>query len=242
MSIIQQTRDAIASSTSLHKNAESSRSVARLAEGLIMEDVKSQFVDNLEAIYDLWVGLLHKSTLPSNMASNDSRIVQVFQDLDKDSKSTELSISRLASVQLIRLMRSLKGRIKSDRRSGRVLPGKRGDSIAIDMFVNALGSPAGGVVARRQAIGRLRFDKRRASLAGQSPLLVITHTAKAERIIRDLNVSNKILDALAAETHGQYPTGLVQAAEYMTQIGELGETDVAGKRAHLEKLRDMIRQ
>lgn len=151
-----------------------------------MQDVKSQFVDNLEPIYDLWVSLLHKTTLPSDMASNDSRIVHVLQDLHKDSKSTELTTSRLASVQLIRLMSSLKARIKSDRRSGRVISGKRADSIAIDMFVGALGSPAGGVVARRQAIGRLRFDKRRASLAGQSPLLIITHTSKANRLCRCL--------------------------------------------------------
>jgi hypothetical protein len=58
-----------------------------------------------------------------------------------------------------------------------------------------------------------------------------------------LNVSNKTLDELADEIYGRYPTELIQAAEYMTRVGESGkEIDAAEKRVHLEMLRGMVRR
>ncbi|KAJ0129758.1 Uncharacterized protein HZ326_27134 [Fusarium oxysporum f. sp. albedinis] len=100
-----------------------------LAEGLIKDNFRSLLRDNLENIYDHCVPMLRRSTLPSDIASNDPRIAHVFQGLMKDSENPDTAISKLASVQLARLMSSLQSRIKTDRRSGRVVLGKRADSI-----------------------------------------------------------------------------------------------------------------
>ncbi|KAH7186539.1 hypothetical protein DER44DRAFT_802573 [Fusarium oxysporum] len=180
MSITQPMSDVPASTS---HESQSKPSITVLAEGLISNNMRNLFIENLESIYDVWVGMLQKSTLPSSMASNDPRISLVLQDLAEESENTDVALSRLASVQLVRLMNSLQSRIKSDRRSGRVVFGKRADSIAMDMFVSALGSAQGRTVARRQAFWRRRIHKRRASLARNAPLLIITHTAKAERIM-----------------------------------------------------------
>ncbi|KAF4462289.1 hypothetical protein FALBO_10903 [Fusarium albosuccineum] len=213
--------------------------ITMLAEGLNMDDIKIRFRDDVEKIFDLWVPMVQKSTLPSAMASNDSRIVQVLRDLTKDSENTDVYIARLASVQLTRLMSSLQRRIKSDRQSRRIVIGKRADSIATDILVSALGTPSGGTTARRQAFWRRRLDKRRASLAGVAPLLIVRYSYRESRADY---VSNKTLDALAAEIYRHYPTEVVRAAEYMTQVGESDtEVDAEAKRAHMDKLRDMLR-
>ncbi|KAH7230086.1 heterokaryon incompatibility protein-domain-containing protein [Fusarium redolens] len=134
--------------------------------------------ENLESIYDVWVAMLQKSTLPSSMASNDPRISLVLQDLAEESENTDVALSRLASVQLV------------------AAPNKKKNQIIINSRLTS----------------------------------------------RDLNVSNKTLDELAAEIYGRYPAELIQAAEYMTRVGESGkEIDAAEKRVHLEKLKVLAR-
>lgn len=64
----------------------------------------------------------------------------------------------------------------------RVALRKRADSIAMNIFVSALCLPSRGG-SRRRAFWRHRLDKRRATLAGAAPLLVIAYTEKAERLM-----------------------------------------------------------
>ncbi|CZR35916.1 uncharacterized protein FPRO_03824 [Fusarium proliferatum ET1] len=182
MSIAQPTNYATASNV-FSCETESGPSIATLAEGLVMDDVKNLFRDNIEELYDLWVPMAQKSTLPFVMASDDPRIVQELHNLVKEAESTNISNSRVASVQLTRLMNYLESRIKHDRRSRKVVLKRRADSIVTDMFASTLGSSAGGPVVRRRAFWGRRFHKRRAIIAGSVPVLLVTYTDKAERIM-----------------------------------------------------------
>ncbi|RYC80120.1 hypothetical protein BFJ63_vAg16996 [Fusarium oxysporum f. sp. narcissi] len=172
MSIAQPTNYATASSNVFSCEAKSDPSIATLAEGLVMDDVKTQFRDKIEKLYDLWVPMAQKSTLPFVMASDDPRIVQELHNLVKESESTDTSNSRVASVQLTRLMSSLQSRIKYDRRSRKAVLKKRADSIVTDMFASTLSSSAGR-----------RLHKRQALIAGPVPVLIVTYTEKAERMM-----------------------------------------------------------
>lgn len=153
-----------------------------LIDGLIRADSRKLFVDGLETIYDYWVPLLRRTTLPREVTSTDPRVAVVFRDLGQLVASPDVVIARLASIQLTRLMHSLKEKIKVDRQNGRIFPMKRTDSVAVDMYLYSLGRHH-DQVARRQAVRQLRMSKRWADLAKESPLLIITHSEKATKLV-----------------------------------------------------------
>lgn len=153
-----------------------------LAHGLIRDDAKSYFLNFLEQIYDVWIPLLDKTTLRPNDASDDLRLGDAFRALDKHIASSDPVQSRLGAVQLTKLMALLKMRIKADRRSGRIAAKKRGDSVAIDAYVQARG-PLPDRGARDQALKHVRMSKRWHDLTRSSPLLAVIHTPKAEQIV-----------------------------------------------------------
>ncbi|KAF5530706.1 hypothetical protein FMEXI_13378 [Fusarium mexicanum] len=183
MSIAQPTNYATASSNVFSCETESGPSIATLAEGLVLDDVKTLFRDNVESLYDLWVPMAQKSMLPFVMASDNPRIVQELHNLVQEAASTNSSNSRVASVQLTRLMSHLESRVKHDRRSRKVVLKRRADSIVTDMFASALGSSSGEPVARHRAFWDRRLHKRRALIAGPAPVLLVFYTEKAERIM-----------------------------------------------------------
>jgi len=55
-------------------------------------------------------------------------------------------------------------------------------------------------------------------------------------------VSNKTLNALAREAYSWYPSGVINAADFMIKVGE-SDKDISTeqKRVHLAKLWDMLR-
>jgi len=167
---------------------------------------KQLFIDHLERIYDFWVPLLRKTTLLPNTPYTDARVIAAFRELDLHIGSGDLHFTRLGYIQLTKMLATLRKRIASDRRDGRVFPKKRSASVAIDLYVSSQGQPPDRRL-RNQVLRRVRTGKRWADYAGESPLLVITHSSKAEGIMY-VHVSRSFL----------LPNSLFKVATWLFQI------------------------
>src|SRR5207245_478156 len=107
-------------------------------QALITPNAKQLFAEHCEAIRQVWKELLEKTTLPDNVTSMDSRVLGRIRELDHRIKSREnRDASRLAYIQLTRVLAGLRRKIHQDRRNG-LLAGKRSQrdaTIAIDIYL-----------------------------------------------------------------------------------------------------------
>lgn len=92
-----------------------------LARGLFVGNVKEAFERYLEQLYDFWVPMLQKSTLPADISYTDSRVQEAFKALDAY-MAMPRDASRLGSIQFTRFLSALQDSIKLDRSAGRVFP------------------------------------------------------------------------------------------------------------------------
>ncbi len=90
------------------------------------------FVTNLEHAFESWVTLLARTTLQSNKTSTDPNIITAFQLLDSTINRSDTIRSRLTSIQLLRVFKSLKDVITSKRRN-KGERGRRNASVAISI-------------------------------------------------------------------------------------------------------------
>jgi len=216
-----------------------------LAIGLVRGDAASFFAEYFSEIHEYWVSLLQKTTLPPDTTHTDPIVKNAFRELDKTiaTKTGSRLMSRLANVQLTRMLASLKIIIKRDRQTGRNYPdsGKTAETVAADIYVSIQSSALSPEAQRALVHQRVRIAKRWAILAGASPLLIITHSPKAERIIANLSIKHQDLVALRDETSRCYPTELVRASDHLTQIGESGMAgDLDQTNHNLQKLKEVL--
>ncbi len=175
-------------------------SVNSLAEFLVRSDAKEVFVQNLDSIYDHWVNFMVETTLPPNVSAADPRVGVALRALDEYIANEDCAISRLGSVQLARLLISLRGKVQIDRKSGRWLPKQRSSSVVIDIYLQAKGRMS-DKMSRRRTLQSVRMSRRWNDLAGQCPLLITTLSEKAERImsVACAIIVSKLLTHLVAE-------------------------------------------
>lgn len=232
-----------------------------LAIGLVRGDAASFFAEYFSEIHEYWVSLLQKTTLPPDTTHTDPIVKNAFRELDKTiaTKTGSRLMSRLANVQLTRMLASLKIIIKRDRQTGRNYPdsGKTAETVAADIYVSIQSSALSPEAQRALVHQRVRIAKRWAILAGASPLLIITHSPKAERIMyvngfppyyitlrkcsANLSIKHQDLVALRDETSRCYPTELVRASDHLTQIGESGMAgDLDQTNHNLQKLKEVL--
>lgn len=160
--------------------ASETYSLSAIASGLFRSDVKAAFLRDLEKIYDCWVPILRRATLPAGIPYTDNRVQEALKALDMyivDARHT----SRLGSIQLTRFLSALQRNIKSDRFISRAFPAKKSRSVVIDTYVKSRGSTE--KTSRYRALQSVRMASRWNDLAGGCPLLVIFLTDKAERIV-----------------------------------------------------------
>jgi hypothetical protein len=86
---------------------------------------------------------------------------------------------------LAQTLAALDKTIETDRENGRIPPQKgRGNaSIAIDIYLGAPGTPSAGARWRERVNKRLRISRRWADVGGSLPLLLVTYSDQAERIM-----------------------------------------------------------
>ena len=147
---------------------------------LVRHDAKEFFAEHCEEIFKAWLSVLSTATLPENITHADSRVADVIVSLNNIITTSETPYyPRLAYIQLIRVLATLKERIKSDRDSGLIIgkSGHRDATLAIDTCL------AKGMVDRKVIHELRRVGNRWAILSKVSPLLVLTFTDTAERIM-----------------------------------------------------------
>ncbi len=158
--------------------------ISQLAQRLVQQNAKALFVDNCDAIFSDWVSLLHKSTLPSNIICDDSRVAAAFDAIHSiiDNDANPRPLILLAYVRLSQIMAALQKIVSVNRRNGRISgrAGQRNASVAVDIYLGARRLPAS---SRNFVHKRVRFAHRWAALGGSSPLLLIIYPAFADTIV-----------------------------------------------------------
>lgn len=152
-----------------------------ILKALIDPNAKQLFAEHCETIHKVWKELLEKTSLPDNTASTDSQVLERFRELDSRIRSTEnRDISRLAYIQLTRMLAALGKKIQDDRRHGLIVGerSRRDATLAIDIYLRATGRTSRGEVYKPTSLGN-----RWTAIAGRYPLLLVTFTDVAERIM-----------------------------------------------------------
>jgi hypothetical protein len=156
-----------------------------LAQKLPRQDASDFFARCCSEMYAFWVPLLQKTTLPPGTTHRDARVADGFTRLDSilvGAESTPHMI-RLAYVQWARMLDVLLQIIARDRRNRLVQRSSgRGDaSILIDVY---LATKGGDSERWREHFGKVtRVARRWAALSGPFPLLSITYSEEAEKIM-----------------------------------------------------------
>lgn len=89
---------------------------SKLAQALIRQDAKQFFMDNCGEIYEKWISMLRKTTLPADAASSDKRVSDAIATLDNVIRNSDNPyISNMAYIQLARVFSALKEKVKEDR-------------------------------------------------------------------------------------------------------------------------------
>ncbi|KAK4119918.1 hypothetical protein N657DRAFT_551789, partial [Parathielavia appendiculata] len=156
-----------------------------MAQNLLRDDAKDFFANNILSIYEFWLDLIRRTTLPTNLSYTDPSWIAAFQSLDNIIEGDMHPQSRLAYFQLTHVMASLKKSVQNDRRYGRIESkvGQRDANIALDIYLKAQGVVSNHKVVRQRLHKRLRISKRWAHFAWPSPLLILTHSKMADRIM-----------------------------------------------------------
>ncbi|KAH8746115.1 hypothetical protein F5883DRAFT_438404, partial [Diaporthe sp. PMI_573] len=145
------------------------------------------FTQNFESVLRPWSILLGETTLPGDVLSTDWRFNSVFRALDRVITAGDYDtrlLSRLAYVQLVRVIRLLENRVALDRQAGRLhrRSGYRNASIALDIYLKAQETLSTSS-SRRTLIERKRLAKRWSELAGPWPLFLLVYSDEAEEIM-----------------------------------------------------------
>ncbi|KAM5357287.1 hypothetical protein ACJZ2D_016424 [Fusarium nematophilum] len=145
------------------------------------------FLRAFESVITPWSKLLSDTTPPDDVLSTDGRFIGALRILDLAIAARENNarlLSRLAYVQLHRLMKFLERRVALDRRAGRFhrRRGYQNASIVLDIYMSAQNHPS---PSRRSLIERKCLAKRWNDLAGPWPIFVLVYSEEAEKIMFD---------------------------------------------------------
>lgn len=138
-------------------------------QSLIRTDAKQFLLDNCGEIYEEWTSLQAKTTFPVDATSSDQRILDMLMILDLAFSKASQRTAQLASIQLTRVLKRLKEKVKEERRCG-LIDGKRSKrdaSTVTDIYCKATGK------SRALVLSNTRFANRCSALANDSLLAVI---------------------------------------------------------------------
>jgi hypothetical protein len=164
-----------------HCHAELFKMSTAIVQALVNANAKQLFTEHCETIHRVWKDLLEKTALPDNTTSTDSAVLERIRELDNRIKCPEnRDALRLAYLQLTRMLAALRRKIECDRRHGLIVGerSQRDTTVAIDIYLRATGRAKRGEVHKLTSLGN-----RWAALAGRYPLLLVTYTDVAERIM-----------------------------------------------------------
>ena len=145
-----------------------------LAQALIRHDAKEHFVKHCNEIHEKWTSLLRMTTIPADATSFDKRVSHSLAALHE--AIGDPSTSRLAYLQLARVLRVLKEKVKEDRRRGAPFGTQKDASKVIDIHSEATKKTKAAV----QTTARIAH---RCAALGRDSLLLLTLSDHDERVM-----------------------------------------------------------
>ena len=149
---------------------------------LIRPDADAIFTEHYHQICHVWTSILLRTSLAPDATCTDVSVRSAFEFLDGVvTGDAHVLVKRLAYLQLTTLLRGVQEIIAIDRQNRRIRPkyGKPNVSVSIDIYlsIQEKGFP------RTAILRRVRRAKRWTDLAGPSPLLLLTFSEEAEKIM-----------------------------------------------------------
>lgn len=149
---------------------------------LIRPDAGTIFIEHHHQIFHIWTTILLKTSLAPDARCTDVSVRSAFEFLDGViTGDAHALIKRLAYLQLTTLLRVVQDIIAIDRQKRLIRPkyGKPNVSVSIDMYLSIHEKE----FPRTAILRRVRRAKRWTDLAGPSPLLLLTFSREAEKIM-----------------------------------------------------------
>lgn len=167
---------------------------------LIRPDAGTIFKEHHHEIFHVWTTILLKTSLAPDAKCTDVAVKSAFEFLDGIiTGDAHALVKRLAYLQLTTLLRVVQDIIAIDRQKRLIRPkyGKPNVSVSIDVYlsIHDKGFP------RTAILRRVRRAKRWIDLAGPSPLLLLTFSREAEKIMLvSLSQATRVANADIVET------------------------------------------
>ncbi|KAM5349212.1 hypothetical protein ACJZ2D_016761 [Fusarium nematophilum] len=157
----------------------------RIYERLVWQVDIANFFRAVETVLIPWATLLEETTPPDDALSTDPRFLGAFKRLDAaidDQENSGRLLSRLAYIQLHRLIKLLQDRVASDRRAGRIhrRSGYKNAYIVLDTYMSAQNRPS---PSRRSLIERKCLARRWHDLAGSRAVFLLAYSGEADKIM-----------------------------------------------------------
>lgn len=152
---------------------------------LVDQNPMVHFIGKIESVLGRWAILLTQTKMTCEILSTDRRVFAVLRALDKaiTAQNGDKLLSRLAQVQLVRVLEALEARVAMERQNGHLhrRSGYRNASIVLDIYMSAQEMVPS--ISRRALIERKRVAKRWNELAGPWPLFLLVYSEEAEEIM-----------------------------------------------------------
>ncbi|KAM7210727.1 hypothetical protein V8F06_013889 [Rhypophila decipiens] len=187
------------------------------------------FAQHCEAIHGTWKKLLASTTLPPGATA--------IKSLDDSIQNPESQNTlRLSYIRLNYILAGLRKKIQNDRKNGLIIgkASQRDATIAMDIYLKATGRTSRGKVYKIVSTAN-----RWSAIAGQSPLLVVTFTNVAERLVNKSRMSIQRLQMLSEEISNTFPAALIVAADCLAKDAELA---ISSEVHHLGRTQDVLLQ
>lgn len=166
----------------------SGESLADIATDIACPNAREVCCQYVDEIYHFWVTLYRSKSLITRSEPNwQEQVVDVFRRIDDyiASKEGVPQLQRIGYVGLAMLMEEVKRVIALRRRHGGIR-GKRGQrnaSLALDLYLSALGAVPHRRHAKMQISRQLELGRRWQTLSTCCPLLSVTCVEKADIVM-----------------------------------------------------------
>ncbi|CAH0019565.1 unnamed protein product [Clonostachys rhizophaga] len=179
------------------------------------------FVKHCEIALLEWLSILRATMLPENITSSDPRVVTAFKYLDNIlyGQANSILVRRLAAIQMLYLLETVKQIVSSDYRQGRVQL-KRGygvSSIVMKIYMSAQDQ----LMTMGVLYERTRFARRLRELAVEPPFFLILYSNAAESLAdRSSGFGVPMLGMIASHIEHVAPSKLITACKDLAQAAE----------------------
>lgn len=160
--------------------------VKELSLSLLRSDAEQICVNEFETVRQWWSEIRELSTV-GDIPDQDSEIARSFSTLDAiiNDKMQPPQLKRLCYVAIANVFEKIKEKVGISRRQGRIKsrPGATNASYALQLYLQAQNTDRNLEHAKCQLYRHLRITKRWRELGGKFPIMLVTYSSAAEKIM-----------------------------------------------------------